>query len=517
MSSALSLRILISAFFVTLFFIPGSPLIDKAKALNCNISSIPTVTTLNIGQSININFTHSGWERGSSWAHSIRIYERGSSDGTGNSPTSMTTGVSPHGTFNPAPNDQMNAPGDEATEANTIFTATATGTIIIQGEASETDTSVDADEAIICRRNLATINIVNDTQAPDTIIDSPLNYPPNERVVTDIIFTYHALNLQTGLTERADFQCALDTNPPLPGDWSPCGNDVLGGTKPYNNLTEGSHTFYVRARDAANNIDQSPATYAFTVNLVPQAFTMSSISTDCLPSDPSKPYITVNWNPSTNAQHYIVKRADPPPDPPPDDSYFGDVSEQVYITSFTDPPPTLFLPAPISKRKYYYKVWAYRAGDLPVASSNTLNITAKTCPTPVVDIYVQQSVNGYGKNTPDGTYTLSEGDAEVRYQTAYANSCSSSSNPPPESYWDPVTPVHNTGGTLTEGPPVSLGTLTGPFGPQGYTISCYNNVDPSATVSDVVTIQVPAPTPGPWLQINGDAHSNVNIDLPIAP
>ena len=55
------------------------------------------------------------------------------------------------------------------------------------------------------------------------------------------------------------FQCRLDA-----GVWNSCTSP-----KSFTGLQEGSHTFYVRARDAAGNLDASPAQRTWTIDLPP--------------------------------------------------------------------------------------------------------------------------------------------------------------------------------------------------------------------------------------------------------
>ena len=57
----------------------------------------------------------------------------------------------------------------------------------------------------------------------------------------------------------AGFECKLDS-----GTFASC-------TSPYSyqNLSDGSHTFTVQAKDAAGNLDQSPATYTWTIDTQP--------------------------------------------------------------------------------------------------------------------------------------------------------------------------------------------------------------------------------------------------------
>lgn len=85
-----------------------------------------------------------------------------------------------------------------------------------------------------------------DTEAPDTIIDGhPLAVGPHDLVD----FTFHS-------TEPGSyFQCRLDYD-----DWLFCSSPV----SMY--LYEGTFLFEVRAGDEAGNVDQSPASFSFTID-----------------------------------------------------------------------------------------------------------------------------------------------------------------------------------------------------------------------------------------------------------
>jgi pimeloyl-ACP methyl ester carboxylesterase len=81
---------------------------------------------------------------------------------------------------------------------------------------------------------------------PDTIIDGR---PDASTASTSATFIFHST--ENGST----FECKLDS-----GHYSSCISP-----KSYSGLTVGSHTFSVRAKDAAGNIDLSSATHSWTV------------------------------------------------------------------------------------------------------------------------------------------------------------------------------------------------------------------------------------------------------------
>jgi hypothetical protein len=119
-----------------------------------------------------------------------------------------------------------------------------------------------------------------DTQPPETTITSG----PADSSTTGPGVTFNFTSSETGST----FECSLDAGPFLP-----C-------TSPQTlSLSNGSHTFSVRAIDAVNNIDPTPATRTWTVDAIPPAVTSVTSTT------PNGAYgvgatinVTVNFNES---------------------------------------------------------------------------------------------------------------------------------------------------------------------------------------------------------------------------
>jgi hypothetical protein len=87
-----------------------------------------------------------------------------------------------------------------------------------------------------------------DTTPPDTILTS---YPPNPSNSTSATFEF------TCNEGNCTFECQLDYSA-----WETCTSP-----KTYTNLSEGSHTFSVRAIDSAGNVDPTPAAYSWTISL----------------------------------------------------------------------------------------------------------------------------------------------------------------------------------------------------------------------------------------------------------
>jgi hypothetical protein len=106
-----------------------------------------------------------------------------------------------------------------------------------------------------------------DTAAPTTSIDSSPSNPSNTSAA---VFTFSGTD--TGGSGVASFACALDG-----GGYSACTSGTNFGP-----LSDGSHTFSVRATDSAGNTDASPASYTWTIDA-----TAPTTSIDSSPSNPS--------------------------------------------------------------------------------------------------------------------------------------------------------------------------------------------------------------------------------------
>jgi hypothetical protein len=100
-----------------------------------------------------------------------------------------------------------------------------------------------------------------DLAAPDTTIGTRPDNPTNDRTAT---FTFSAT--ESGST----FQCKLDA-----GAFAACTSPTA-----YTALADGVHAFSVRARDPAGNVDATPATYTWTVDVTGPQTTITSFPAD---------------------------------------------------------------------------------------------------------------------------------------------------------------------------------------------------------------------------------------------
>jgi len=96
----------------------------------------------------------------------------------------------------------------------------------------------------------ATRSFTVDTVVPDTRIDSG---PSGTIATPNASFAFSTVNSEAAAT----FQCRVDA-----AAFAPCTSATS-----VNGLSEGAHSFEVRARDAAGNTDQTPAARTFTVDL----------------------------------------------------------------------------------------------------------------------------------------------------------------------------------------------------------------------------------------------------------
>ena len=89
-----------------------------------------------------------------------------------------------------------------------------------------------------------------DTIPPDsTFAFTPIASPTNSTSFTATLATVLG----------GSYECRLDA-----GAWAPCSGSVTGS-----GLADGSHTFEARARDAAGNVDPTPATHTWVIDTAP--------------------------------------------------------------------------------------------------------------------------------------------------------------------------------------------------------------------------------------------------------
>ncbi|WNG26175.1 hypothetical protein F0U62_20720 [Cystobacter fuscus] len=192
-------------------------------------------------------------------------------DAAGNSATATSTfSVDTQAPAAPVVTGPAN--GDIVTDTTPIITGTAepntTVTVIIDdvvvgtapvdgsGNWSYTpSTPLSLEEHKVTARTQDAAGNTSPESAPSTftvVIDTNITTGP-EGTTPNRNATFEFDSGQPGVT----YECRLDG-----GEWTPCTSPVT-----YDNLPDGEHTFEVRSRDSAGNVDATPATRTWTVHV----------------------------------------------------------------------------------------------------------------------------------------------------------------------------------------------------------------------------------------------------------
>jgi M6 family metalloprotease-like protein/uncharacterized repeat protein (TIGR02543 family) len=159
----------------------------------------------------------------------------------------LTVKVVGSGTVGKSPNQVSYEPG-------TVVTLTATPVSGWTFSAWSGNLSGATNPAAITINGNKTVTatfVVKDVTAPNTKI---VTYPPNPSKTSSATFTFSGTDNVTPPSSLT-FQCKLDA-----GAWAACPSP-----KTYSGLANGAHKFSVRAKDAAGNLDATPAVYSWTV------------------------------------------------------------------------------------------------------------------------------------------------------------------------------------------------------------------------------------------------------------
>ena len=153
------------------------------------------------------------------------------------------------------------------------------------GEGSHTFLVRAVDNAGNVDASPASVTWVVDLTAPDTSITAQ---PPLTTNSNSATFNFSGSDpiskgVSSGVTA---FECVLDGGTPA----------VCTGPQSYTGLTDGSHTFEVRAVDAAGNKDGSPATYIWTIDTSALTVTIDQASGQTDPTGVSPIVFTVVFN-----------------------------------------------------------------------------------------------------------------------------------------------------------------------------------------------------------------------------
>ena len=181
---------------------------------------------------------------GSVTSNSEAVFFGGFSDNSGQNPQGIT--------FNSAgagfAQDFVNTNGGSywpAAQASAITSGAATKSI------SWTTASSSAWGAVIATYRVAAVAVA-DTTPPDTAITAAPSNPSTDRAA---VFSFAGTDTVTP-TASLTYECKLDAEV-----FAPCTSP-----KPYAGLSDGSHTFQVRAKDAAGNVDPTPASRTWQIS-----------------------------------------------------------------------------------------------------------------------------------------------------------------------------------------------------------------------------------------------------------
>jgi LPXTG-site transpeptidase (sortase) family protein len=134
----------------------------------------------------------------------------------------------------------------------------------------------------------ANANVVIDTTAPDTLIDTNPGNPGNS---TSATFTFHGSDSGSGV---ASLECQLDG-----GGFSACSSG-----KTYTGLADGSHTFEARAIDTAGNTDPTPASFTWTIDTVVPGVTVEQATGQADPTGVSPVHFTATFSKPINTSTF---------------------------------------------------------------------------------------------------------------------------------------------------------------------------------------------------------------------
>ncbi|MBX7055377.1 MAG: immune inhibitor A, partial [Pyrinomonadaceae bacterium] len=125
-----------------------------------------------------------------------------------------------------------------------------------------------------------------DVTNPDTQILTTPSDPSNS---ADATFTFTGTDALVGGNAIASYECQIDG-----GGFSACTSP-----KTYTGLSQGSHTFQVRAKDGAGNVDPTPASFTWTIDAIAPDTTILSTPTN--PSNSSSASFTFSGTDSAIA------------------------------------------------------------------------------------------------------------------------------------------------------------------------------------------------------------------------
>lgn len=178
----------------------------------------------------------------------------------------VPTGMSVEATGPGGATATFSATAKDAVDGATDVTCDpASGSTFVLGTTTVTCSSTDAAGNADAAHFTVT---VQDTTAPDTRVTGTPPAGPTRQA--DATVTFDASDI-VGVT---GFECSIDA-----AAFAGCASPTS-----YSDLADGTHVFRVRARDAAGNLDQTPAAVTWVVDTTPPVVTVADVTLDATSS-----------------------------------------------------------------------------------------------------------------------------------------------------------------------------------------------------------------------------------------
>ena len=246
--------------------------------------------------------------------------------------------------------------------------------------------------------------------------------------------------------------------------------------KSYTGLADGSYTFSVYAVDAANNADPSPATWTFTVAVVPDTTIDSAV-------DGANTPIANGGTTPTDSMTFTFSGTDN--NPSSDLTFTCELTGPSAVPADTDCDPTGTTFTGLLDGDYTFSVYAVDAANNADPSPATWTFTVAVVPDTTIDSAVDGAnttiANGGTTPTDSMTFTFSGSDNNPSSELTFTCELTGPSAVPADTDCDP------TGTTFT-------GLLDGDYTFSVYAVDAANNADPSPATWTFTVAVVPDTT-----------------------
>ena len=185
-------------------------------------------------------------------------------------PATFTSDTTPTVTFS---STDPTATFECSVDSTTSYESCTSGfTPTVAGQGSHTIRVRATDGAANTTASPAQTTFTTDTVAPTTSITSQPEDPSN--------LTFGEFSYTQGDANPGTFECRVDN---APAGFTACSSPEA------QNVGNGSHTFEVRARDLAGNVDQTPATFTWTVDIDEPETTVTTPATGAFVNTRARP------------------------------------------------------------------------------------------------------------------------------------------------------------------------------------------------------------------------------------